>query len=122
MKPAQGWSKLNTDGSAKSNYIATGGVIRADQDQWTIDFTKFIGIGTSLMAEAWALFTDLQIANSVKIGKIEIELNNQKLFMLMNKMIITLLLCLFLIAGASFPVLKKTNSSKSREIKTNVLM
>lgn len=124
MKLAQGWSKLNTDGSSKRNIIADEGVIKTYQGQWTIGFTKFIGIGSCLMAEAWALFTGLQIANSIKLSKIEIKLNNQELFTLINNAKINNnpFSHLFLIAGTSSPVLRKSSSPKLREPKTSLLM
>lgn len=75
IKSIKGWSKLNIDGSIKDNHLAKGGVIRTEQGEWVVGFTKFIGIGKPLMAEAWALSTGLEIATHMKITKLKAETN-----------------------------------------------
>lgn len=87
IKPPSGWSKLNIDGSAKRNLLAARGVIRSDQGEWTINFSKFIGIGIGKneLVEAWSLFIGLEIANFININKLEIEIDCQEIFNLINR-------------------------------------
>ena len=49
----QGWVKLNTDGSANgtSELAGCGGVIRNDEGQWIVGFSKCINITSSFAAE-----------------------------------------------------------------------
>lgn len=95
IKPTQRWSKLNIDGSTKNNYITWWGVIRTDQGESVIGFTKFIGISTTTMVEAWELFTGIQIATFIKIRKFKLKwtTGNSSSSWTMLKMIFTLLLC-----------------------------
>lgn len=48
--------------SLKDNAIAAGGIVRSDRGTWVIGFTKFIGIGEIIMAEAWTVYIGLQIS------------------------------------------------------------
>lgn len=83
-KPEHGWHKLNIDGSAK-NFISAGGVLRNHLGLWIIGFGKFIGVGSCILAETWALFIGLQTTSKHQINKIEIEIDSQELFNLINK-------------------------------------
>lgn len=77
------WHKLNVDGSMKHNLLVVGGVIRTDLGQWFTGFAKFIGRGTIVLVEAWALQIGLQISSSLNIRKIEIELDCYKVYILL---------------------------------------
>lgn len=59
-----GWWKLNTGGSCLSDSygfgsISVGGVIRNSQGIWVKGYVGFIGRGTSLLAELWAIYLGL---------------------------------------------------------------
>lgn len=91
---AMGWSKLNVNGSAKRNLLGAGGVIKTEQGDWTLGFTKFISIGDAKLAEAQVLFLGLKIANSLNIKNIEIETDCQQIYTLEEENI-SLSLCFF---------------------------
>lgn len=60
---------------AKDKLIATGGLIRSNQGVWIMGFTKCIGIGVPLMAEAWVLATGLEVAINMGLRKLEVEMD-----------------------------------------------
>lgn len=84
IKPDRAWSELNIVRSATNKHFAIEGVVRNDQGLWQIGFGKYIGLGTVLMAKAWALFTGLQIVKSINTRKNIIEVDNEELFPLMS--------------------------------------
>lgn len=59
LETLYGWSKLNTDGAAESNPgAAAAGVIIRDQDgNWIYGFKHNIGVGTSMEAGLWGVFS-----------------------------------------------------------------
>lgn len=67
------------DGSTKGNLLDAGEVIRSDNGKWLIGFLKFISFGMEL-AKAWYLFLGLETANFLKIHKLKIETDSQKIF------------------------------------------
>lgn len=73
-KPEEGWTKLNTDGSALGNpgLDSGGGVIQDCVGKWIVGFSKKIGIASSLMAELWAIRDDLMLCVERNLGKVEI--------------------------------------------------
>lgn len=52
-RPIQGWMKLNTDGSSLGNprIARSGGVVRDEQGNWIVGFSRRIGKTTSYLAE-----------------------------------------------------------------------
>ncbi|KAF7826015.1 LINE-type retrotransposon LIb DNA [Senna tora] len=65
--------KLNIDGSAVEGKLGAGGVIRNDAGCFIAGFSKFIGSGSALQAEFWALQLGLQLAIDQGIKNLEIE-------------------------------------------------
>lgn len=46
--------KLNTDGTSKINKVAgCGGFVRDHLSVWRIDFSNFLGLCNTLVAELW---------------------------------------------------------------------
>lgn len=84
VKPAKDWCKQNVDGSTKDNNIAAGRVIRTNKEEWLIGFTKYIGIGTQLLAEAWVLLIGIEIAINIGIKRLKIETDCQESYCLLN--------------------------------------
>lgn len=72
------------DGSAKEGKIAVAGIIRAEDEIWVIGSSKFIGVGSTTLAEAWALFNSLSLATSVDIINLEIETNSKIVYNLIT--------------------------------------
>ena len=62
-RPNSGWVKLNTDGAASgsTNTTGCGGLIRNDQGNWLVGFSRNIGLANSFMAETWALRDGLML-------------------------------------------------------------
>ena len=56
-KLAEGWLKLNTDGSviSTSGLSGCGGLLRDRAAQWIVGFAKSIDVNSSIAAELWAL-------------------------------------------------------------------
>ncbi|KAF7812587.1 reverse transcriptase [Senna tora] len=75
ISPPAGWWKINIDGSCTSlsNNIAAGGIVRDYCGNWVLGFSKFLGDGTILCAEFWAILIDLELANSAEGSKIIVE-------------------------------------------------
>ncbi|XP_073022635.1 uncharacterized protein [Primulina eburnea] len=57
LRPPSGCFKLNVDGSARgtSGDSSAGGVVRDDSGRVVLSFSEFIGAGSSLRAELWAV-------------------------------------------------------------------
>lgn len=43
----------------KNGEISAGGLIQNDKAEWIVGFPKSIGVGSSLLAEAWALLSGI---------------------------------------------------------------
>ncbi|KAK9991108.1 hypothetical protein SO802_026093 [Lithocarpus litseifolius] len=76
-KPLDGWFKLNTDGASIGNpgKAGGGGLIRDSSGNWVKGFSRSIGIGTSILAEFWALRDGLSLAVHLGIQNLEVELD-----------------------------------------------
>ena len=63
--PEKGRLKLNMDGAASKamGVAGGGGLIRDNQGNWVVDFSKRIGVTNSFMAEFWALRDGLMLCN-----------------------------------------------------------
>ncbi|KAF7814751.1 reverse transcriptase [Senna tora] len=55
--PTVGWWKLNSDGACSGNLspFAIGGIIRDHLGNWVKGFSGYVGHGTALKAELWAI-------------------------------------------------------------------
>lgn len=69
----------------KTNLLAADKVNRIDRVEWMIGFSKFLGSGTMNLAEAWPLFLGLEISVTLQIKRIEIEIDSQEIFNLVQK-------------------------------------
>ena len=76
-RPEQGKLKLNTDGSAQGNVglAGGGGVLRDDQGNWVLGYSRKIGRTTSFLAELWALRDGLHLCLSKNHLDVEVELD-----------------------------------------------
>lgn len=74
QKPNYGCYKINVDGTRTSDgRIGAGGVIRDGNGIWCHDFMRNIGTWEVLQAEAWGVFSGLQIAKEMGIDSITVE-------------------------------------------------
>lgn len=85
-KPPYGCVTLNVDGACEpfSKIIRTGGVIRDHDGLWQIGFTRNIGKGNPLLAEAWAMLSGVQAALSRNFRNVIIEPDSLELVELIN--------------------------------------
>lgn len=84
-KPGDGVFKLNVDGTRAANgMIGVGGVIRDWNGSWIHGFMLNIGIGEVLQAEAWGLFSGLQLAKDLGINHIMVESDSAILIALLH--------------------------------------
>lgn len=76
-KPANGWVKLNMDGSSLGNpgLAGGGGLIRDEEGKWIAGFACRIGKTTSFIAELWALCDGLNLCISHNFAAVEVELD-----------------------------------------------
>ena len=68
-KPANGWVKLNTDGSSLGNpgQAGGGGLIRDEDGNWIVGIARKIGSTTSFLVELWALRDGLNLCLSYNL-------------------------------------------------------
>lgn len=59
-------------------------LLRSHKSYWILGYGKFIGNGSNILAEAWALYIGLHVALDINIRKLEIEIDCQELFDLIN--------------------------------------
>ena len=80
-KPDMGWVKLNTDGAADvaAGSAGGGGLIRDDQGNWIIGFTRKISKAYSFLAETWALHDGLLLCNQLNLNVVMVELDAKAL-------------------------------------------
>ena len=76
-RPDQGKLKLNIDGLAQGNsgLAGGGGVLRDDQGNWVLGYSRKIGRTTSFLAEWWALRDGLHLCLSKNHLDVEVELD-----------------------------------------------
>lgn len=76
-KPAEGWFKLNSDGSSIGNpeSVGAGGLIHDHSGNWVKGYMRNIGVATSIIAEFWALRDGLLSASQLGINHLIIELD-----------------------------------------------
>ena len=77
MKLAEGWHKLNTDGSvvSTSGLSRCGSLLRDSAGQWVVGFAKSINVSSSIARELWALRDGLGLCLERGISTVEIELD-----------------------------------------------
>lgn len=65
LKPPLGYFKLNVDGSSRVNpdESSVGGVVRDSSGRVLISFSEFIGVGSNIRAELWAVWMGLLICS-----------------------------------------------------------
>ncbi|KAF7820958.1 reverse transcriptase [Senna tora] len=85
--PPTNWFKINTDGACSGNPgpFAIGGVIRNSHGNWVHGFSSFVGDGTAIKAEIWAIIVGLKLAKSFKYDHIFIESDSLLALNLINK-------------------------------------
>ena len=76
-RPDQGKLKLNIDGSAQGNsgLAGGGGVLRDNQGNWVLGYSRKIERTTSFLAELWALRDGLHLCLSNNHLDVEVELD-----------------------------------------------
>ncbi|KAF7844395.1 reverse transcriptase [Senna tora] len=81
-----GWWKLNTDESCQrnQNLIGGGGLILDSNGNWVNGFSKFMGEGNNLIAELWAIFEGLKLANHLHCSHLIVESDSLAVVNLIN--------------------------------------
>ena len=75
-KPPIGWKKLNTDGSVIGcmERAGCGGVVRDDNGNWVVGFTRHVRATNSFATELWGLRDGLLLCSSLNISSyVEID-------------------------------------------------
>ena len=80
-KPEKGWLKLNTDGAANGvlGLAGGGGVVRDENGNWVIGFSRRLGKASSFLAELWALRDGLLLCQQLNSPKIIVEMDAKSL-------------------------------------------
>ncbi|XP_073015629.1 uncharacterized protein [Primulina eburnea] len=78
LRPPSGCFKLNVDGSSRgtSGDSSAGGVVRDDSGRFVLSFSEFIGAGSSLRAELWAVWRGLLLCSDHSFFHLWIELDS----------------------------------------------
>lgn len=73
--PEQGWTKVNTDDASgkDEDWNAAGSVLRDSNGKWITGFQKFVGKGSALNSELWAILLGLQVAKDRGIDIVILE-------------------------------------------------
>ena len=74
--PSAGWLKLNTNGSLLINrgLAREGGIIRDEDDNWVMGFSRKIRNTTSFLVKMWNLVDELIICLNQNLSFVEVEL------------------------------------------------
>lgn len=80
-RPDIGWVKLNANGAASepTKKARCGGLIKDDQGNWMVGFSRNIGQANSFMAETWALWDGLMLCLQLNLQNVVIELDARAL-------------------------------------------
>ena len=86
VKPDLGWFKLNTDGAARGSpgAAAGGGLVRDEDGNWVIGFSRKISRTDGFAAEMWALRDGLQLCQQMNARAVLIELDAKALVDILN--------------------------------------
>ena len=78
-RPPTGWKKLNTDGSYLGGLdrAGCGGLVRDEQGEWVVGFTRHIGSTNSFIAELWGLREGLLLCCNLNIQSLIVEMDAQ---------------------------------------------
>ncbi|XP_073047522.1 uncharacterized protein [Primulina eburnea] len=79
LRPPVGCFKLNVDGSSRGSPGAStiGGVVRDSSGQVLVSFSEFIGVGTNIRAELWAIWRGLLISSDLHFFPLWIETDSR---------------------------------------------
>ena len=79
--PERGTLKLNTDGATSKvlGVARGGGLIRDNQGNWVVGFSRRIGVTNSFMAEVWALRDGLMLCNQMNLSDVIVEIDAKAL-------------------------------------------
>ena len=93
-RPPLGWTTLNTDGLAMGNpgKAGCGGLLRNSEGSWIKGFARGVGCTTSCVAELWALRDGLNLASSLGIESLIIQLDALAIVHLLNNFVANLAL------------------------------
>ena len=85
-KPTEGWRKLNTDGFSLGNIgrAGGGGLIRDEEGNWILGFSRQIGVTSSFIAELWALRDGLILCVERSFTVVVIEMDAKAIFEVLN--------------------------------------
>ncbi|XP_075480593.1 uncharacterized protein LOC142521250 [Primulina tabacum] len=77
--PPPGCFKLNVDGSSRGNpgESSVGGVVRDSSGRVVLSFSEFIGVGTNVRAELWAVWRGLLICSDLGLFPLWVETDSQ---------------------------------------------
>ena len=89
-----GWTTLNIDGSTVGNpgKASCGGLLHNSEGSWLKGFARGVGCTTSCVAELWALRDGLNLASSLGIESLIIQLNALAIVHLLNNSVANLAL------------------------------
>ncbi|XP_021299308.1 heterogeneous nuclear ribonucleoprotein D-like isoform X2 [Herrania umbratica] len=78
-RPPRRFFKLNSDGSSAGNpgKAGAGGIIRNDQGEWIVGYSRKLGQATSTCAELWGVRDGLQLAVKRGLFYVIIEVDSQ---------------------------------------------
>lgn len=73
--PTVGWIKINSDGAAAINeeWSKVVGVLRDSNGSWIVGYQRYVGRGSTLTAELWAILHGLQVVKHQRVGKVLVE-------------------------------------------------
>ncbi|XP_073051343.1 uncharacterized protein [Primulina eburnea] len=79
LRPPVGCFKLNVDGSSRGSPgdSTVGGVVRDSSGQVLVSFSEFIGVGTNIRAELWAIWRGLLISSDLHFFPLWIETDSR---------------------------------------------
>ena len=89
-----GWTTLNIDGSTVGNpgKAGCGRLLHNSEGSWLKGFARGVGCTTSCVAELWALRDGLNLASSLGIESLIIQLNSLAIVHLLNNSVANLAL------------------------------
>ena len=93
IKPLEGWTKLNSDGSVMGSTSKAGeGVIRNHDGEWLKSYARPLGYTNSYRAELWALRDGLVLAKEMGLNSLIVELDALSVVLLMTNNNVILLM------------------------------